>query len=313
MTFSGLIMSLCFAAIFLIFINGEIGWLMIYILLGAAVVSFAVCFFSRKSFDVSAEEFSGLVRADSECTMVLTVTKKGLCFLPFITVEGIFAGQKFAVRTSLLFRNSTRAEVRIRLPECGLQRAYVTRTVVSDLTGLFRFRRVWDVSTTAAVLPREIEYIGPEVVPSMLPSEEDEDREEGASVSFGGMPGYEHRPYIDGDPPRRINYKLSAKRQQLMVRLDESNGTESTNIVLSADADGDCAEQAYALAAKLVNGGSPVAVYHFGESCAAATPASLSKLREWIAFRDLHTEGGETLMPAGRVCVLISPQGISVA
>lgn len=312
MTVSGLIMSLCFAAIFLIFINGEIGWLMIYILIGAAFVSFVVCFFSRKHFSVSAEEFSGLVRADSECTVVLTIAKKGLCFLPFITVEGMFAGQKFAVRTSLLFRNSTRAEVKVVLDECGLQRAHITRTVVGDFTGLFRFKRTWDVSTTAAVLPRETEYVGPEVIPSMLPSE-DEDREEGATVSFGGTPGYEHRPYIEGDSPRRINYKLSAKKQQLMVRLDESSGTESTNIVLSADADGSCAEQAYALAAKLVNGGSPAAVYHLGESCSAATPASLSKLREWIAFRDLHTEGGETLMPAGRVCVLISPQGISVA
>lgn len=41
------------------------------------------------------------------------------------------------------------------------------------------------------------------------------------SGGFGGFPGYEHRKYEPGDPIKRINYKLSAKHDELFVRLDE--------------------------------------------------------------------------------------------
>ena len=35
------------------------------------------------------------------------------------------------------------------------------------------------------------------------------------------MPGYDHRPYVPGDPIKRINWKLSSKRDIYMIRLDE--------------------------------------------------------------------------------------------
>ena len=39
--------------------------------------------------------------------------------------------------------------------------------------------------------------------------------------SANTTPGYEHREYIQGDPIKRINWKLSSKRDEYMVRLDE--------------------------------------------------------------------------------------------
>lgn len=309
MSIGGFIQTLLFAALFLIFINGGTGRLLVYTLLIAGALSFTVCFLSRKRFTVEIPEFSGMVRADGECELRITFAKNGLCFLPFITAEGVFAGQKFAVKTSLLFKRSVTLPIKLKAPECGLQKAKITRTVTEDFMGLFRFKRQWELSTSAAVLPRIVDYQGPEIIPSLLPSE-DEDREEGATVMFGGTAGYEHRPYTDGDSPRRINYKLSAKKKQLMVRLDESAGTESTNIILAADADGDCAEQAYALARRLVMRGSPAAVYHRGERFSAVGLTSLVKLREWLAFREFGADGEAFRAPDGSVNVVISPQGI---
>ena len=58
------------------------------------------------------------------------------------------------------------------------------------------------------------------------------------------MPGYEHREYVAGDSPRRVNYKLSAKKQKLMVRLDESNGYATTNLYITENAQPVCCDKA---------------------------------------------------------------------
>lgn len=311
MTLSGLVQGPIFIGVILVFINGYTGWLLLYTILAAVLISFVVCLFSRKGYEVSVEEFSGIVQSGQNCTVRITLRKKGFCFLPRITVYGELSGQKFAAKTSLLFRNTVSLDVRIRTSQCGLQHARITRSVGEDLVGMFWFKRLWELETSVAVLPKRVEYTGPEVVPSLLPSE-DEDREEGATVQFGGVPGYEHREYVEGDSPRKINYKLSAKKKQLMVRLDESCGNESTRLVLTGDADSGCAEQAFALAEKLVIKGDPVSVHHHGDSFSAVLPSSVEQLREWLAFRRFDVSGETGQLPSGSVCVVISPQGIAI-
>lgn len=311
MTISGILQAAIFIAFFLVFINGEIGWLLVYTLLAALLISFALWFVSRKAFTVSVEEFSGIADVGRECTVIVNLRKDGFCFLPCIKVMGSAGGRPFELNTSLLFRKEAAVEITFRPESCGLLRIKLSQASAQDFFGTFRRRSVLDDCSAIAVMPRRVEYVGPEVVPSLLPSE-NEEREEGVAVSFGGTAGYEHRDYVQGDSLRRVNYKLSAKKRRLMVRLDESGGTESTNILLTSDADGDCAEQALALADRLVPSGSPVNVYHKGEVFFVAAPPSVDKLREWLAFREL---GGEYLaddMPSGSVCVVISPQGIKV-
>ncbi len=311
MTISGILQAAIFIVFFLVFINGGIGWLLVYTMLAALLFSFVLWFVSRKAFAVSVQEFSGIAEVGRECVATVKVVKTGFCFLPCIKVTGETDGRAFEVHTSLMLRQEAAVLVRIRPEKCGLLKMRLVQTSAQDFFGIFRRCSRVEEHSAIAVLPRQVEYIGPEVVPSRLPSE-NEEREEGIAVSFGGTAGYEHRDYVQGDSLRRVNYKLSAKKRRLMVRLDESGGTESTNILMTSDADADCAEQALALADIMVLGGSPVNVYHRGEMFSVAAPPSVDKLREWLAFREL---GGECIaddMSSGSVCVVISPQGISV-
>ena len=314
MTFASLvtfIQVLFFASIFLLFISGNVGWTLIYAFVLALIASVIILIISHRHYTIETEKFSGMTNVGGECTVDITVRKKGFCFIPYLTLEGSFSGQCFTVKTSLLLKSTSTVTLKLKPTECGLQKAVISKAYSEDLLWILRLKKNWNVHSEVAVLPRQVEYNGPAVIPSTLPSENDE-REEGLSVVSGGTPGYEHREYAHGDSPRRINYKLSAKKQKLMVRLDESYGTESTNIVLPAGADGSCAEQAYALAHKLLLSGNPAAVYHASDSFEAASPETLGKLREWLAFRDL-TSTAETKMPAGTVRVVISPTGISVS
>jgi uncharacterized protein (DUF58 family) len=51
-----------------------------------------------------------------------------------------------------------------------------------------------------------------------------DDNEQSREVAFAvtGFPGYEHRDYVPGDPLKRVNWKLSAKRDRLLVRKPEA-------------------------------------------------------------------------------------------
>lgn len=62
----------------------------------------------------------------------------------------------------------------------------------------------------------------------------DENEEETSESAIGstGMPGYEHRVYSPGDPIKKINWKLSSKRDIYMVRLDEKLAVSSQVFIL---------------------------------------------------------------------------------
>lgn len=309
---SGLLQTLFFAAIIMLFIDGETGWLLIYTVIAAVTLSALPVIFSRNNVSVSMDSFSGMTSVGEKTTAKLKVSKKGFCFVPFVTVSGEFAGQPFVAKLSLLLRKSSVVELYFRPSECGLHKITVNSVQLSDFFGVARFRRNAAETASIGVLPRVVEYKGPTVMPSTVPTD-DEQQEESRSSLFGGMAGYEHREYVAGDSPRRINYKLSAKKRKLMVRMDESTATETTNILLSADADGICAEQAFALAKKLAETGSPVAVYHKGESFSVGRPENIDRLREWFAFREL---GGEAQvmqqLPKSGTNVLISPGKVEI-
>lgn len=62
----------------------------------------------------------------------------------------------------------------------------------------------------------------------------DDQEEETSETAIGstGTPGYDHRVYVPGDPLKKINWKMSSKRNIYMVRLDEKLSVTSQIFVL---------------------------------------------------------------------------------
>lgn len=282
---AGWIEALAFAGILLVFISADHGWILLYIMAAALAASLTVFLISRKRFSISCGSFSGVYSVGDKVTAELTFTSRGFCVLPFITVYGQFMGQPFSARCSLIGRRSS-VKISLRAAECGLNKLRIEDIVLRDFLGLISLRSdIRPEQCAAAVLPRIVDYTGPAVPPSLLPSDEDE--ETGQSLLTGGLPGYEHREYVPGDPPRRINYKLSAKKRTLLVRKSEATAAQSTDIVLAPNSDGNCAEQALALSGRLIADGGTARVICGEDSFTAASLDTLAKLREWLAFRDL--------------------------
>lgn len=309
----GYIEAVAFAVIFLLFINGEYGWVLLYSIALAVIASVIICVASHKRFSVSCGGFSGVYALGDKVTAELKFTGRGFCLLPYITVNGRFMGQSFTARCSLIGKSGS-VRIALKARECGLNKLEIDEIVLRDFLGLIYFNSAErPESCAAAVLPAIVDYNGPDVLPSALPSDDDEEAEQ--SLLFGGMPGYEHRDYVPGDSPHRINYKLSAKKRALLVRKDESVASESVEIVLAEGADGGCAEQALALAKKLVAQGGSARVIQGRDSFTAASPASVDRLREWLAFRDFSgAQAAEVQRSASisRTVVVVSKEGITV-
>ena len=291
--------ALAFAVLFLVFINGGIGWALVYTIVGAAAASVLSLVFSRRGFSVSVGEIIGTAQCGERVPFEVTIEKTGFCFIPFLYVNAanVNEGQEICLRTSLLFRKRAVLCGELVPRECGLNTIAVESVVIKDFLGLARFKREIGITASAAVLPRIIEYDGPEIAVNMLPSER-EDTDSGTAAFIGGTLGYEHRDYAEGDSPRRINYKLSAKRGRLMVRKDEYGGCSSTQLFMSGGAQPVCCEKAFALARGLVMCGAAVTVTHGGGGVTANSPETLALMREWLAFQsfsDGEPSGGDVI------------------
>lgn len=287
MHIGGTFTTLLIAVVFMLFLNGDIGWALIYIMGGTAVMSVTFFLISKMHFTAELSELSGVTECGRRVNVEIVLRKTGFCLLPFIefTIKTGGGDMPIKLRTALLFGKEKRVTASFRAAHSGLNSVELTEIALFDFLGLARKRVKTEQKTWQAVLPQIVDYDGPEIFPNTLPSEEEE-VEEGVTAMNGGMPGYEHREYAPGDSPRRVNYKLSAKKNKLMVRLDESMGSKSTNLYIADNAMPICCDKAFALAQRLVNRGGTVKIAHKGEDRTASTPETLDRMREWLAFRE---------------------------
>ena len=302
------IQALFFAALFLTFINADIGWAMVYIIGGISLLSSVSLFLSKKHFKAELRELSGTAQVGQDVEFEIRLTRTGFCFIPYIELC-LLADCRINIRTSLLFSGTKTLRGSFKASHSGINRLNLDLISIRDFAGLFNLKIPVGQEAKKAVLPKIVDYAGPEIIPSVLPSD-DEDAEEGVTVVKGGLPGCEPRDYIPGDSPKRINYKLSAKRNRLLVRLDESAGFAATNIFIAENGLPECCEQAFALAKILVNKGGSVKITHKNETKGANSPETLDKLREWLAFREFaETEEQTIFTPPKDADIVFSGKG----
>lgn len=273
------------AIAFLLFINGSIGWALIYALAGALALSAGCCILSRGNFSVEVTNLSGAVNNGAQAQIRIVAQKTGFCFVPYIVTY--FEEQNLLIEMPLLFSNENSRVISLPMKKSGLCEMHPTNVWVCGFFGVLRLSAKGAAANKSTanipVLPAFVPYEGEEIIPKALPSE-DEDAEESVVTQTNGLLGCEHRPYISGDPLRNINYKLSAKRGELMVRLCESSGTAPTVVRIEPTGEAGCADMAFAIARELITHGGSVRVVHGEKSCQVSSPQTLERLREWLSL-----------------------------
>lgn len=118
----------------------------------------------------------------------------------------------------------------------GTARVSARQPVISDLIGLFRATGRFEYLTeSVSVRPNLCESGTNELMTAIQSAAvySDKGQHERASAhSLTFEPGYDHRPYEPGDPLKRMNWKLSAKRDEWLIRNLEFPGGDMPMLVL---------------------------------------------------------------------------------
>lgn len=244
----GYIIALGLSLLFALFMSASTGWTFFYILTAALVFSLIVQLLTYISYK------KGLIRAEMSFGSTLVYKNEELklhiklineSFFPVSNISIKLAETEGAVCDPSEFsaaapaKGSTSFDVIIKPTMWGSLRVGEAMISVSDFMNLISF-------SVKPIQSGEKVYVFPDV-PDISPdcpfirsaadairfSDESEDTKENDSFSmFGGMPGFTHREYAEGDPIKRINWKLSSKKDEYFVRLDDEIEAMQQTIVI---------------------------------------------------------------------------------
>ncbi len=241
------IFAMIFAIIFGLFLDANVGWFILLALVLAPLMSVFFAWLSSRMIELSCEMSDSLLSKGDTCVMKVNVRNKSIFPTPPISVkllnkDGVRCGNS-ELLVSALSRAAVTFDVAFKAKICGKSIVGVEMAQVTDYLGLFSFSvKNVDYSSlqkSVAVIP-DIAEIGDrddnivKVMQTSLKMDDGDDTVESAAFNFGGFPGYDSREYVPGDPLKRINWKQSAKRGRLLVRLDDEMSSQSVNVVLDS-------------------------------------------------------------------------------
>lgn len=255
---------LAVAVLFTLFLDGIGGAFFMAALILAPVLSLLLALSAKKSVTCSLRtDICSPDRGDS-FTLTLTVAKKGFMPTSFVTVrlylpENIKTAQPDSYRFAFGFgRSEASVDLRCEAALWGKPIISAAEVRADDLMGLFGLPIPADPSETQcriSISPRLADCnIRSDFMKQITEATAFDDSEETTADTAvtNGTPGYEHRKYIPGDSLRQINWKLSAKRDELLVRKNEGIKGSPQTLIL------DMSHGSSALAPTAPEGVSPV-------------------------------------------------------
>lgn len=237
-----------FGLLFALYMSAPVGWTFVYVLVCAPIFSFLVTFVIKKIKCVT-------IRADVSRSMlykrentVLRIYLKNKSLLPvpavkirLLSTKNLLTEDGLNYIVSIPPRTERVIEVKYSAKVWGVCGVGAEKAVLYDFMGFFRFAMPCTgasceikVFPDVPEIPGDAPLLRSAAEAAKFADDNEETKESDGSVRFGGMPGYTHKEYEDGDPVRRINWKLSSKRDKYMVRLDDEVESIQQTIVLDA-------------------------------------------------------------------------------
>ncbi|MBD5146046.1 MAG: DUF58 domain-containing protein [Ruminococcus sp.] len=317
------LLAIFLGVMFALYLSAAVGWTFVYVFVCAPIFSFLVTLWLHKRKSVSLKLDVNRTMLYKKETVTLRITAANKSFFPvpavkvFLSVpEGLepeSPAKSFVM--SIPPRSEATAEIVYSAKVWGCCTVGAKTAELHDFLDFFKFRIPLGEN---AELLREVKVF-PDI-PEMagdapllrsaaenakLADDSEETRETDNANLFAGMPGYTHREYVEGDPVRRINWKLSSKRDKYMVRLDDEIESIQQNIVLDSRGGSDvyenerAVEGVLAAALGLLKCGFESTVYcrfkGVWESFSVTEPADVSALQTRLAdfrFAEEHERCG---------------------
>lgn len=227
---SGFILIVVFSAVFAVWFDFRLGLTFSIGTLLALLLSGAQTGVSMHGLLVGVSAAPTLAAKGN--TVQLTLTVKSAAPLPLgrltvkLKTDARFSMPPVTTIVFPLWRNMDETyTVNYQAQRWGTAELGIEEMFVSDLLGFLRFpvRSGGEPVHTAEILPAVPDIEEQDLLWEALSGTAADDREDEtfAPAVRGGFPGYDFRLYEPGDPFKRIHWKLSARQDRYMVRLDE--------------------------------------------------------------------------------------------
>lgn len=241
------IFAMIFSVIFALFLDANVGWFIVLTLLLAPLLSIFLAWQACRRLSFSCEMEEALLSKGDTCVMQVAVRNSSIFPTPPIDLQ--FTNEAGArcenprLLVTVLPKAVKEFEVVFHAKICGLSMVGIENARVTDYLGLFSFSikgmNYTSLQQKVAVIPDMAEISARDdnlvkVMQSSLQADDSDDTVEASRHTFGGFPGFDNREYVPGDPIKRINWKQSAKRNKLLIRLDDEMASKAVNVVLDS-------------------------------------------------------------------------------
>lgn len=241
------ILALILAVILALFLSANVGWFMLIALILALVLSVFFALLTRMFVTVQCHMENSLLSKGDTYTMTVTVRNKSIfpstpIELIILNGDGVKSKDK-SIIVSVLPRTKKTFKVDFKANISGPSIVGIQQIITTDYLGIIGFKaknidysklqaKVSVIPDVAEISPKDDRIL--KVMQASMHADDSEDTVETTVNNFGGFPGYDNREYVPGDPLKRINWKQSAKRDRLLVRLDDEMAAQSVSIVLDS-------------------------------------------------------------------------------
>ena len=212
-------------------INGTVGVLLIISLICALILSVVSALAVIPSLEVDVQPDKRALFKGESLIYAVSMRKRIIIPAPMIEVYVECTPQLLKdtdiLRLSLAGRETNTVKISVMAKYSGAAAINITNVFVCDYFGIFRFRLKKDISNSnvrVSVYPNipdvpvQTNFLKTAV---LFSTDDNEEETNETALTPTGQPGYDHREYYPGDPIKRINWKMSSKKDVYMIRLDE--------------------------------------------------------------------------------------------
>lgn len=246
---AGYLAALGLSGVFALYMSASVGWTFFYILIIAVIFSLIVelmAFSAYRSGKITAEiSFSSTLVYKKE-QLILHVDIHNKSIVPLANISARLSDETAAIcghaeyLTSASAKSAGSLDIELKPDMWGSLDIGAVDFCVWDFLHIFGFHfKAENTGQKVYVFPDliEIEKDCPFIrsaADSLRFSDSEDTTETDSFNMFGGMAGYSHKEYEEGDPIKRINWKLSSKKNELYVRLDDEIEASSQTIVIDS-------------------------------------------------------------------------------
>ena len=240
----GYLSCIAIAFCYTFFWDERCGMIMLAVLFVAPTISIAMTLLAKNKMQIDVHSSILMLNKGEEVVLSATLKAAGIIPAPFIELsffnEKNFSTSISKYALSIRARKPVIIQQRYTARIWGVAQIGIEEVVISDYLGLVKFTLYKDhglheYANTVEIYPNIPDApVKSELVRSICDAVAYDDNEETTdnTITTSGFPGYEHKEYIPGDLIKRINWKLSSKREVLMVRLDEAIANSKQVLIL---------------------------------------------------------------------------------